>query len=152
MHNKQQANTIKDAFIHYKDNVKKDSEFDVDYKTYRAICTDFNKSIVEDILMKAVEFKVPYRLGNIRIKKKKMNFKPDNRKYLKLDWKRTNETGIRVYHLNDHTDGYNHRWYWEKSKAIIKNKKKYYFEATRSNKRRLASLLKDEYSGVDYFE
>ena len=144
--------TIKDSFIQYNKETKKGSEFDIDYRTYRALCQDFNKAISKDILHHSKELKVPYRLGNIRIKKSKMNFSPDKRKYLKVDWKKTKETGIRVYHLNEHTDDFKFRWYWEKSKAIIKNKRSYYFEATRDNKRTLAKLLKSEDINIDYFE
>ena len=98
--------------------------------------------------MKAKEFKMPYRLGTLRIKKKKMNYSKKNK--LKINWLETNKHKKVIYHLNDHTDGFNYRWFWSKINAVIKNKSVYSFQATRTNKRRLAGLLKNK--KVDYFE
>jgi hypothetical protein len=122
--------------------------FDIDYKTYRAINEEFNKEVVKYILMDAGEFELPYRLGSIRIQKKKMKFSPDS---MKVDWKATRETGKRVYHLNDHSDNYRYKWYWKKSNAIVQNKSLYSFTASRANKRELARLIKNE-KLIDYFE
>ena len=127
-----------------------DDYYDVGYKTYRKICEDFNKKIMDDILLKSREFKMPFRLGSLRIKKKKMNFSSKLKNKLKIDWKATRENKKVIYHLNDHTNGFNYRWYWEKKNAIIKNKSIYSFQATRTNKRRLAALLKN--NEIDYFE
>tara|TARA_R110000744_G_scaffold345108_2_gene450525 strand:+ start:4512 stop:4958 length:447 start_codon:yes stop_codon:yes gene_type:complete len=134
--------TLKSAYKNY------DDFYNVGYKKYRAVCEDFNKRIVEDILMKAKEFKMPYRLGTLRIKKKKMNYSKKNK--LKINWLETNKYKKVIYHLNDHTDGFNYRWFWSKVNAVIKNKSVYSFQATRTNKRRLAGLLKNK--KVDYFE
>jgi hypothetical protein len=134
--------TLKSAYKSY------DDFYDVGYKKYRAVCEDFNKKIIEDILMKAKEFKMPYRLGTLRIKKKKMNYSKKNK--LKINWLETNKHKKVIYHLNDHTDGFNYRWFWSKINAVIKNKSVYSFQATRTNKRRLAGLLKKK--KVDYFE
>ena len=98
--------TLKSAYKSY------DDFYDVGYKKYRAVCEDFNKKIIEDILMKAKEFKMPYRLGTLRIKKKKMNYSKKNK--LKINWVETNKHKKVIYHLNDHTDGFNYRWFWSK--------------------------------------
>jgi hypothetical protein len=145
-----ETKTLREAHKEYANEVPEGTFFDVEYKVYRQACEMFNKMIVDKILLKAEEFVVPYRLGTIRIKKKKMSFKEKSK--LKVDWKTTKEVGKVVYHMNDHTDNYRYGWKWDKTNAIVKNKKYYSFEATRSNKRRLASLLKDRFSGVDYFE
>ena len=140
----QQVNscTLKSAYKSYDDFYK------VGYKKYRTICEEFNKDIIEDILLKAKEFKLPYRLGSLRVKKKKMNYGRKNK--LKINWLETNKHKKVIYHLNDHTNGFNYRWFWSKINAIIKNKSVYSFQATRTNKRRLAALLKN--NEVDYFE
>ena len=126
-----------------------DDFYNVGYKKYRRVCEEFNKLIIDGILLKAKEFKMPYRLGTLRILKKEMNYSAGKNK-LKIDWKATNENGKVIYHLNDHTDGFNYRWFWSKKTAIVKNKTIYSFQATRTNKRRLAGLLKTKQ--VDYFE
>ena len=135
--------TLVQAYKNYEDFYK------VGYKKYRSICEDFNKLIIDEILLKAKEFKMPYRLGTLRILKKEMNYAVGKNK-LKIDWQETNKHKKVIYHLNDHTDGFNYRWFWSKKKAIVKNKTIYSFQATRTNKRRLAGLLKTKQ--VDYFE
>ena len=135
--------TLKQAYEEY------DDFYNVGYKKYRSICEEFNKLIIDAILLKAKEFKMPFRLGTLRILKKEMNYSVTKNK-LKIDWQETNKQKKVIYHLNDHTDGFNYRWFWSKRKAIIKNKTIYSFQATRTNKRRLASLLKNKQ--VDYFE
>lgn len=140
---------LKDAFKEFKKTQNKNSHFPVDYSLYKKLCAEFNKKVVEDILQDSGTFKVPHRLGEIRIQKKKMNFSQANK--LKVDWKRTNELGTRVYHMNDHRDNYRYKWYWKKSKAIVKNKTAYSFTATRDNMRALAKILLNN-RGIDYFE
>ena len=140
---KQTSCTLVQAYKEY------DDFYDVGYKKYRSICEDFNKSIIDEILLKAKEFKMPHRLGSLRILKKEMNYSSSKNK-LKINWQETNKHKKVIYHLNDHTDGFNYRWFWSKKKAIVKNKTIYSFQATRTNKRRLAGLLKTKQ--VDYFE
>ena len=140
---KQASCTLVQAYKEYDDFYK------VGYKKYRSICEDFNKLIIDEILLKAKEFKMPYRLGSLRILKKEMNYSAGKNK-LKINWFETNKNKTVIYHLNDHTDGFNYRWFWSKKKAIVKNKTIYSFQATRTNKRRLAGLLKTKQ--VDYFE
>lgn len=144
------AKTLKDSYNYYKEEIPEGSPFLVDYKTYRSVCEEFNKLICEYILKEAGEYTLPYRMGSIRIKKTKMNY--GNRNHMRPDWKRSKELGRKVYHLNDHTDGFRYRWAWNKSNVVTVGKKLYSFYPTRTNKRTLASLLKDENSYVDYFE
>ena len=140
---------LKDSYKEYHKARNKNSQFPVDYSLYKKICADFNKKIVEHILEDSGTFKLPHRLGEIRIQKRKMNFNKPNK--LMVDWKKTNELGTRIYHLNDHSDNFRYRWYWRKNKAIIKNKSAYSFTATRDNMRALAKNILTR-KDVDYFE
>ena len=144
------AKTLKDAYKHYTADLPETSPFNVEYNLYRQICEAFNKQICKYILKEAGEFHLPYRLGSIRIKKTKMDY--SNKNMMRPDWKRTKELGKTVYHLNDHTDGFRYRWAWNKSNVVTVGKKLYSFYATRTNKRELARLLKDDDIKVDYFE
>ena len=134
--------TLKEAYKDY-ENTNKDPLFKLNYKTYRFICEDFNEYISDEIINEAHEFVIPSRLGSIRIKKIKGN----NTK--RVDWKRTKESNIKVYHLNWHTDGYYYKWFWHKQKALFKNKSAYSFTPIRKNKRELARLLKE--NKVEFF-
>ena len=138
----------RDSFREFDTGQTPGSLFYIDYKTYRLVCEEFNKMTIDDILTNTGEFKVPYRLGEIRIQKRKMKF--DTSK-MKVDWQATKKAGTRVYHLNDHRDNYRYRWYWRKKNVIVQNKTLYSFIASRANKRELARLLKTDKS-IDYFE
>ncbi len=139
---------LRDSYKDFKKNEKLGPIFEIDYKLYRSICEAYNKNIVEDILLNAGEIMLPYRLGSIRIQKKKMKLEKES---MKIDWQASRAVGRRVYHLNDHRDNYRYKWYWKKSNAIVKNKTAYSFTASRANKRELARLLKTD-NMIDYFE
>ena len=138
----------RDSFKEFDNDQAPGSLFYIDYTTYRAVVEAFNKKTVLDILFNAGEIKLPYRLGSLRIQKKKMKF--DTSK-MKIDWQATRAAGKRVFHMNDHRDNYRYRWYWRKKDVIVQNKSLYSFEASRANKRELARLLKTDKS-IDYFE
>ena len=86
-------------------------------------------------------------MGSLRVKKTKMNFTDKNT--LRVDWQASKKFNKRIYHLNEHTGGYKYRFYW--SRGIIKNITAYSFIPTRTNSRRLASILKDNNRELDYF-
>ena len=101
-----------------------------------------------DIIEDNLPFKMPCRLGVLRVKKSKMNYKDKNK--LKVDWKTSKEANKIVYHLNDHTNGYKFRFWWEK-RGPIKNLSVYSFTPIREYKRLLSSILKDKNRTIDYF-
>ena len=138
--------TLKDAYKKYKDVAIK--ELQVDFKTYKKVCKEFNKEIFTDIIEDNLPFKMPCRLGVLRVKKSKMNYKDKNK--LKVDWKTSKEANKIVYHLNDHTNGYKFRFWWEK-RGPIKNLSVYSFTPIREYKRLLSSILKDKNRTIDYF-
>ena len=143
-----------ECYAFYKNEVKKiavtKQDLDtllVDKKLFRTICDEFNKLLIEEILINSEEIRLPFRLGTVRIKKSKMKY--DDKNKLKIDWAASKKLGKRIYHLNDHTGGYKYRFYW--TKGIIKNITAYSFIPTRTNTRTLASILKDKNRQLDYF-
>ena len=143
-----------ESYKHYKNEIKKLSVTEedlnallIDKQTYRRICDEFNKLFIDEILISSEEMRLPYRLGTIRVKKSKMKY--DDKNKLKIDWAASKKLGKRIYHLNDHTGGYKYRFYW--TKGIVKNITAYSFIPTRTNTRRLASILKDKERQLDYF-
>ena len=134
-----------EVYKYYKDNVI--PELQVDKQMFRKICDEFNKLVIDEILVNSEEVRLPYRLGTIRVKKSKMKY--DDKNKLKIDWAASRKLGKRIYHLNDHTGGYKYRFYW--TKGIVKNITAYSFIPTRTNTRTLASILKDKDRQLDYF-
>ncbi len=140
---------LKNSYKDFSKNVETGKIYKSDYKTYRAVCEEFNKKTVDDILLNMGEFELPYGMGSIRIQKKKMNI--SRKDSLRVDWEASKKVGKKVYFLNDHRDNHRYRWYWKKNDSIIINRTAYSFTACRANKRELARLLKTS-KMIDYFE
>lgn len=134
----QNSLTLKHAYQYYIKDIDKESKYHVEAKTYRSICEDFNKMLMTDIVEEGEFFHIPYRLGVLRIKKRKIdlnNLKPNFSLY--------NQTGVKTKFLNEHSGGFYCRFYWNKASVIVKNKFAYSFIPTRFNKRYLAHQIKE---------
>lgn len=130
--------TIIDFYKYYIDN----NPNGVDYKAYRVILEDYYAIILDEILNRSEELKMPHRLGTVRI----IKYKPKayNSKSLSVDYKLSNELGYKVYHLNEHSDGYKYRLYWHKDIAGNFSIYKYSLNLIRAAKRELARLIKNK--------
>jgi hypothetical protein len=158
--------TQNDLYNFYKEN----SQFNLDIKKikFNKIIKKFNRELIKLILYKNFAFKMPYTLGTLRIKKYKysgIQYDENNniiKKKLLIDYKKTKDLWERnpaakeekklVLHLNEHSDGYLYRFYWDKTNGKLRNKEAYKFIPSRTNKRWLASVIKDETLKVDFFE
>jgi len=142
-------------------------------KQYSGILKEFFKKIIDSMIMQAVEFTFPHRLGNLRIKKTKIKIKLDNKgnldkSRLAPDWGACRKLWAKeypgkslkeikeikdkpmIYHTNRHTDGYRHKWHWDKTTCLVKNNSAYSLEMCRAVDRKLAKALKDENLSLDY--
>ena len=131
--------TIADYYISYKEYIEPNTQYDVDLKTFKAIVTDYFKFIRDEIMLNCKEFKLPCRLGKLSIIKHMP--KEFTGKSLRWDWKATRETGKPVYLLNEHSNYFKYRFYWQKKDCLLINKGAYQFVACRQNKRDLAQLI-----------
>jgi len=121
-------------------------------KVYSKLFPEIVKLIVFDNL----DFRMPARLGYIRVKKKLIEPKIDDQgnldaRRLSVDWKKTNKLWQKLYpeksreelkqmkdkplvrELNESTNGYRVTWYWDKTTCNIKNQNAYYINMTRDN-------------------
>lgn len=131
--------TIPDYYISYKQYVDQDTQYDIDFKTFKAIVTDYFKYLRDEILQNCREVKLPCRMGTLQVIKHLP--KEYSGKSLRLDWKATRELGKPVYLLNLHSSYYKYRFFWSKQGCLLTNKGKYQFIASRDNKRTLAKLI-----------
>ena len=112
---------------------------DVPYSVYKRILQSMCEIILDKVLNSSDGFKMPYGLGFIQIGKYKP--KTYTGKSLSVDFKASKEFGKRIYHLNEHSDGYKFRLHWSKIPQTFPDRYKYQLSLVRVNKRKLAKLI-----------
>jgi hypothetical protein len=146
----------------------------IDYKKFSCVIKEFNQELSRLVIDEAIEFKLPCRLGFVRIKKykKSPHINEDgtvDKKGLSIDWPSSKKLWEReysgrtkeelknthnkplVYYLNEHTDGYGFLLYWNKKGSTATNRSLYSMVFTFSNNRHLAQVLQGD-KKIDYYE
>lgn len=121
----------------------------VPYLRYKRILDEFNKVVKDEILGRSQLFKMPYGLGSVCIVKyKPKSYTP---KSLSVDYKTSKEEGKKIYHLNEHSNGYKYRLYWTKIPRTFPKRYMYQIQFVRDNKRHLAQLIfnKQDYININ---
>lgn len=122
---------------------------EVPYVRYKAILDVMCSVILESLFEASEGFKMPYGLGYIQVCK----YKPKqlNDKSLSVDYKASKDYNKRIYHLNEHSDGYKFRLYWSKLPQTFPDRYKYQLCLVRANKRKLAQLIfnKHDYLNIN---
>lgn len=121
----------------------------IEYKLYKEIWDVFSKHFVNECTLSGNGYILPHKLGVFQIRKKRT---VKGRK--RIDFKKTLEYGMTIYHSNRHTDGYYGMWYWNKTKpyGICSNKHHFKFELVRKNKRFIAKQIKESNTIINYLE
>lgn len=162
--------TIKDAYNIYRE----DNPIGVNKKVFVKVCQEFNKLIMNKIVNQSFEFRLPYRLGFLRVKKCRQTIEIIDNKLntvrLKPDWKSCWEYWYKIYpdmtradivaipnkkliyHYNDDTNGYYYRYYWDRRQCVVKNQALYKFRPTMGVKKLLITNLQDEDRINDFYE
>jgi hypothetical protein len=140
---------------------------------YGQILDKFFLKVVDNLIFKGAEFTMPYRLGNLRIRKNlnKLKLTPEgkiDKRHLRPDWGGCRKLWNRlypnntwneivsmkdkpmVYHENRHTEKYGHAWHWDKLTCLVKNNTAYTLDMSRTNDRKLATALKRTDIALDY--
>lgn len=138
------TSTLQGAYTLYKEEYE-----DIDKSIYLDIAYDITAAISDMIIKESLEYRLPGKLGFLRIRKKKhelkiINGRIDLNKNI-IDWGRTWEywnsqypdlprkeinkiKGKKVlFQTNPHTDGEVMSWYWDKNTCTIKNNTVYSF-------------------------
>jgi hypothetical protein len=131
---------MKDFYEYYISEVDDpDGPYYVDYHTFRDICEEFYKALM-DYIFEGGLYILPYNVGELSINGKRV--KKLTKYTMPIDWDNTNKLGKKVYHINDHSDYYKYRFTWSKINRHVKHKNDYKLVFTRDNKRRLAKIIK----------
>lgn len=132
-------------FEHYKTVAL--PELQVTEEQYKRILKKFAVKFMDKVLLDSEEVQLPI-VGGIRIKKFKQEIDLTKPNKLRVDWAATKKHKKRIYHLNDHRDGFIYRYFWRRPK--IANRQYFSFMAERYHcKRRLAKILKT--TDTEYF-
>ena len=125
-----------DSYLEY---VEDNPLYQVEYRVFRDIINDYFKYLRDELIENGKEVKLPCRMGTIQIVK----HKPNTGKSLRIDYAESKKAGKIIYHLNEHSNFYKYRVYWNKQNMITPNKTKYQLVMTRDNKRHLAQIIKN---------
>lgn len=136
---RQDVYNLKEMYNEYIKTVDSDSPYNVSYQEFMQITEDYLREVSKGLLSSKGSFRIPHNLGYIDITKKRV----DLSKLKRVDWKATVETGKTIYHLNEHSDGFDYKVEWTRIVQNVKNVKLYVFQPTRKIKRTLAKLIKN---------
>ena len=146
--------------------IDKTNPYYLEYSKFAAIIKDFNVGIFNLLLYNSFVFKMPFNLGEISIRKKKVepyiNKEGKMVNLLPIDYRQTKllqdkdpearEKDLKVYHTNDHSNGYVAKLYYDKPSSIIfPNKKLYRVQATRDMKVALNKIMTSNFKEYDFF-
>jgi len=139
---------LRDSYKFYRKSITFRQKGSVkDPKLYTAICKLANEKIMKKIIEESLEFVMPFGLGRIRIKKKKVDRVCSNL----IDWPASEKAGKLVGYTNDHSNGFLMKFFWDKYHAVVVNIYAYVFEAAKVNRQLLAHTIRTN-PKVDYFE
>lgn len=133
---------------------------------FKTFSYEFLKELSKVILESGFEYKVPHKMGYIRIKASKIKYKiKDGRIMPKkgiIDWGSCRKVWHEMYpgltlkelklikdkpfifYTNDHTNGEVYRWYWDKKTCNVPNHSVYTFEPVKQNRLRLKEIVTSE--------
>lgn len=134
---------------------------------------EFYEAKISELILKGNEFAMPHLLGGLRVARYKMKIKMNkdgklDKRRLAPNWIATKRLWAEqypgltpselklikgkqiIYHTNRHTDGFTHKWYWDRSTCIAKNSSGYTIEICRAVDRKLAKYLQDEELNLDF--
>ena len=120
---------------------------EVDYSLYKRVLDEMCNVILEHVLMRSEGFKMPLGLGFVQVGKYKPKKLTDQS--LSVDYKASKDYDKRIYHLNEHSDGYKYRLYWSKVPQTFPDRYRYQLSLVRQNKRQLAQLI---FNKQDYLD
>ena len=120
---------------------------DVPYAQYKLILDEMCSVILEHIFLRSECVKMPFGLGFIQVGKYKP--KQYNDKSLSVDYKASKEYNKRIYHLNEHSNGYKFRLHWSRIPQTFPDRYRYQLSLVRANKRLLAQLIFNKHDYIN---
>lgn len=145
---KTKSYTIPSFYNSYLDDIEQDTVYDIPYQLYREIVTEYFQYLRDELIEHSKCVKLPYRMGTVQIVKHKPKYY--DKRSLRIDYQATKQYNKLIFLTNEHSDFYKYRMHYNKTDVLVPNKTKYQLILTRANKRRLATIIKNQIT--DYEE
>lgn len=142
------AYTIEDFYESYIEHVSDSELYKIEKKVFREILEDYFSFLADQVISKSKEVRLPARMGTLCVIKRKP--KRYDFTYCRVDFNTTKQMGKTILHLNEHSGGYNYKFFWSKKDILISNISMYELIMSRANKRLLAKKIKSR--DTDYIE
>lgn len=139
---KTKSYTIPSFYNSYLDDIEQDTVYDIPYQLYREIVTEYFQYLRDELIEHSKCVKLPYRMGTVQIVKHKPKYY--DKRSLRIDYQATKQYNKLIFLTNEHSDFYKYRMHYNKTDVLVPNKTKYQLILTRANKRRLATIIKNQ--------
>lgn len=139
---KTKSYTIPSFYNSYLDDVEQDTVYDIPYQLYRKIVTEYFQYLRDELIEHSKCVRLPYRMGTVQIVKHKPKYY--DKRSLRIDYQATKQYNKLIFLTNEHSDFYKYRMRYNKTDVLVPNKTKYQLILTRANKRRLATIIKNQ--------
>lgn len=139
---KTKSYTIPSFYNSYLDDIEQDTVYDIPYQLYREIVTEYFQYLRDELIEHSKCVKLPYRMGTVQIVKHKSKYY--DKRSLRIDYQATKQYNKLIFLTNEHSDFYKYRMHYNKTDVLVPNKTKYQLILTRANKRRLATIIKNQ--------
>lgn len=148
--------TYKNIWVNYPHRYDVKHSFYCNRSDFRKINEDFREMVSKLIIEDGYVFNATKHTGSYYIKKFKAKKRQIDFYNTKKHFGEENKTlppgkKKKIYHSNEHSDGYSGRWWW-KSTKWVRNHYLYKFYPVRKNKRDLSSAIKNNNSIIEYTE
>lgn len=122
------------------------TEQDISFEKFVKNLKVCNWMFIEYALRTGQKVQLPFGFGCLAINKRKpkryVEFNGKRYLNLRVDWAKTKQVGKKVYHTNDHTDGYSYKWMWFPKDAKFHLSELYVFKATRLASRAINKYIR----------
>lgn len=149
------AYSLKELYKYY---IKDEDTFNynIDRKLYREILKRVHQKMMKYIIEESGTISLPMSMGTLRIRKSKPKYDKNRKEIVyAVDHLNSKKYGKKIIHMNNHTDGYIMRFFWDKRCGYslrILGIQVYCFKAVHDNKMHLARTIIKHYPKIDYFE
>jgi hypothetical protein len=143
---------VEDTFRHFRQvNSTKKALCEIKQPLFKQIISEYNK-VLGDYMLKGFVVKIPFGLGELGIRKRKVSYDPEQRKYLPTNKLFLEKGKPFVYHLSEASNGWTARYFWNKKKCRIENQSYYSFKATNILKKKLSKVMLSKGGYLNYYE